>query len=119
MNPDVVHTKWKPEEDERLIRAVQTHGRIWSKICEEEFPKRSATDLKNRYVILIIDIDGKSDSCAIRHALIQRRQQSQRSLMGRQIHNRNLSEGMDLDFEEDSSDEDFGPNTWSKCPWPL
>jgi hypothetical protein len=51
LDPNIIRSKWTPEEDERLVRAVETHGRTWSKINEEEFPKRSTTDLKNRYIL--------------------------------------------------------------------
>ncbi|RAK98987.1 uncharacterized protein BO80DRAFT_446818 [Aspergillus ibericus CBS 121593] len=52
LDPNLIHDGWTDGEDERLLRAVGTYGRVWRVISEKEFPRRSATDLKNRYMIV-------------------------------------------------------------------
>ena len=48
LDPSLNHSEWSLDEDERLLVAVDTHGRSWKTIQTKEFPGRSATDLKNR-----------------------------------------------------------------------
>lgn len=48
VDPSLDHSEWTPEDDSRLVRAVASHGRVWTTIGEIEFPRRSATELKNR-----------------------------------------------------------------------
>ena len=39
---------WTDEEDERLARAVETHGTKWDTICEIEFPDKTRQAIRNR-----------------------------------------------------------------------
>jgi Myb-like DNA-binding domain len=48
LDPNIMHREWEQDEDERLLRAVESQGRVWSRLAEKEFPNRSATDIKNR-----------------------------------------------------------------------
>jgi hypothetical protein len=48
LDPNVDHSEWKQEEDDRLLNAVNIYGRNWKIIGEKEFPGRSTTDIKNR-----------------------------------------------------------------------
>ncbi|KAH7322543.1 hypothetical protein B0I35DRAFT_476485 [Stachybotrys elegans] len=52
LDPRLDHGQWTPEEDEFLVTLVQAHGRDWKLIHEQEFPKRSRNELKNRYSTL-------------------------------------------------------------------
>ncbi|KAJ5649905.1 uncharacterized protein N7484_003628 [Penicillium longicatenatum] len=59
-HPNLIRDDWNEEEDVRLLEAVQTRGRAWREISEKEFPRRSSTDLKNRYAVFVT----KRRSCA-------------------------------------------------------
>ncbi|KAL2174079.1 Homeodomain-like protein [Thermothelomyces heterothallicus CBS 202.75] len=50
LDPRLEHEDWTPEEDDLLLENVQTYGREWKFIQEEDFPTRSSNELKNRYV---------------------------------------------------------------------
>ncbi|KAL9005012.1 MAG: hypothetical protein Q9188_002193 [Gyalolechia gomerana] len=50
LDPNIDHSAWLPEADGRLLAAVAQYGRTWKAIGEKEFPGRSATELKNRYI---------------------------------------------------------------------
>ncbi|MDI1486707.1 MAG: hypothetical protein OHK93_005967 [Ramalina farinacea] len=52
LDPNLDHSEWIPEDDARLLAAVALHGRVWKTIGEREFPGRSATELKNRFVTI-------------------------------------------------------------------
>lgn len=52
LDPKLDHSKWTPELDELLVSAIAAYGRVWKTIGEKNFPSRSATDLKNRYLIV-------------------------------------------------------------------
>ncbi|ERF74165.1 hypothetical protein EPUS_09249 [Endocarpon pusillum Z07020] len=52
LDPSLDHSEWVPEDDARLLAAVASCGRVWKTIGKKEFPGRSATELKNRYVII-------------------------------------------------------------------
>lgn len=52
LDPSLTHEQWDKDEDERLLAAVATQGRCWKVISETEFPQRSPTDIKNRYIII-------------------------------------------------------------------
>ncbi|KAK8116868.1 uncharacterized protein PG998_005149 [Apiospora kogelbergensis] len=52
LDPSIKHGNWTEEEDERLIRAVEKHGRQWKQIQETYYQSRSRNDLKNRYTII-------------------------------------------------------------------
>ena len=48
LDPTLNHSEWEPEDDNRLFAAVASYGRVWKTIGDKEFPRRSATELKNR-----------------------------------------------------------------------
>lgn len=50
LDPSIDHSEWEADEDNRLIAVVEKYGRNWKVIVENEFPGRSVTDVKNRYV---------------------------------------------------------------------
>ncbi|ATZ57689.1 Bcbas1 [Botrytis cinerea B05.10] len=52
LDPNISHEDWDSDEEARLLEAVHVHGRSWKSISEKEFPNRSPTDIKNRYVIM-------------------------------------------------------------------
>ncbi|KAI9150315.1 Transcriptional regulator [Paramyrothecium foliicola] len=66
LDPRLEHGGWESKEDEILLNLVQTHGRDWKLIQEQEFPTRSRNELKNRYSTLIrrMNPHGKNSSCS-------------------------------------------------------
>lgn len=48
LDPSLDHSEWVPEDDARLLAAVDSYGRVWKTIGDKEFPGRSTTELKNR-----------------------------------------------------------------------
>ncbi|KAH6635417.1 hypothetical protein B0J18DRAFT_418744 [Chaetomium sp. MPI-SDFR-AT-0129] len=52
LDPRLEHEDWTPDEDELLLEDVQSYGREWKFIQEQDFPARSPNDLKNRFVTL-------------------------------------------------------------------
>ncbi|KAJ9302073.1 hypothetical protein DTO271G3_939 [Paecilomyces variotii] len=48
LRPDLNHTSWTPEEDEKLLAAIKTYDNNWKKISLAEFPDRSTHDIRNR-----------------------------------------------------------------------
>lgn len=55
LDPDLDHSRWEPADDARLWTAVLKYGSNWRKVIEEEFPERSPTNVKNRWVFLFIN----------------------------------------------------------------
>ncbi|KAF5363226.1 hypothetical protein D9758_008387 [Tetrapyrgos nigripes] len=53
LDPNINREAWTPEADDLLIRAVQNHGKLWSKIVKCYFPGRTGLSAKNRYNSLI------------------------------------------------------------------
>ncbi|EKM79015.1 hypothetical protein AGABI1DRAFT_114525 [Agaricus bisporus var. burnettii JB137-S8] len=49
LNPAIDRTTWTPEADELLLRAVNEHGKVWTKIVKTYFPGRTGLSAKNRY----------------------------------------------------------------------
>ncbi|THU95696.1 hypothetical protein K435DRAFT_839356 [Dendrothele bispora CBS 962.96] len=49
LNPTIDRTSWTPEADALLIKAVQEHGKFWTKIVKTYFPGRTGLSAKNRY----------------------------------------------------------------------
>jgi hypothetical protein len=49
LNPAIDRTTWSSEADERLLRAVEEHGKVWTKIVKTYFPGRTGLSAKNRY----------------------------------------------------------------------
>ncbi|KAL4902080.1 hypothetical protein BDW74DRAFT_181242 [Aspergillus multicolor] len=52
INPDIDHSPWTSQEDERLIQYVNKHGHYWQQIVSLYFPGRTSLAAKNRYHIL-------------------------------------------------------------------
>ncbi|KAL2018291.1 hypothetical protein VTK56DRAFT_995 [Thermocarpiscus australiensis] len=52
LDPRLEHEDWTPDEDELLLEDVQSYGREWKFIQEQDFPTRSPNELKNRFVTL-------------------------------------------------------------------
>ncbi|DAA76248.1 TPA_exp: Uncharacterized protein A8136_0920 [Trichophyton benhamiae CBS 112371] len=53
LDPTLDRSEWTSEENERLLRAVQQHGRRWLDIRNQYLPLRSPNALKNQYSILM------------------------------------------------------------------
>ncbi|KAF2173925.1 hypothetical protein M409DRAFT_16193 [Zasmidium cellare ATCC 36951] len=53
LDPHLDRSEWKPEEDRLLLEAVRQYGQSWTSISEAKFPRRSKTDIKNRYSIIL------------------------------------------------------------------
>ncbi|KIY71166.1 hypothetical protein CYLTODRAFT_419022 [Cylindrobasidium torrendii FP15055 ss-10] len=49
LNPAIDRTSWTPEADAALIKAVEDHGKVWTKIVKQYFPGRTGLSAKNRY----------------------------------------------------------------------
>ncbi|TEB33512.1 hypothetical protein FA13DRAFT_157883 [Coprinellus micaceus] len=49
LNPAIDRTTWTPESDDMLLRAVEEHGKVWTKIVKTYFPGRTGLSAKNRY----------------------------------------------------------------------
>ncbi|EAU83258.1 hypothetical protein CC1G_11894 [Coprinopsis cinerea okayama7 len=49
LNPAIDRTTWTSEADEILLRAVEEHGKVWTKIVKTYFPGRTGLSAKNRY----------------------------------------------------------------------
>jgi hypothetical protein len=70
LNPAIDRTTWTPDsvsphtlcpaltfahhplQDEMLLRAVNEHGKVWTKIVKTYFPGRTGLSAKNRYGFL-------------------------------------------------------------------
>lgn len=53
LNPDLDHSPWTPEEDERLLALVKTYGRNWKFMADNCLELRAPLALKNRYLLLM------------------------------------------------------------------
>ncbi|TRM64818.1 hypothetical protein BD626DRAFT_400019 [Schizophyllum amplum] len=49
LNPAIDRTTWTAAQDDLLIRAVNEHGKVWTKIVKTYFPGRTGLSAKNRY----------------------------------------------------------------------
>ncbi|KAL1694220.1 hypothetical protein GGG16DRAFT_122588 [Schizophyllum commune] len=49
LNPAIDRTTWTAAQDDLLIRAVNEHGKVWTKIVKTYFPGRTGLAAKNRY----------------------------------------------------------------------
>ncbi|KAK7440785.1 hypothetical protein VKT23_016862 [Stygiomarasmius scandens] len=58
LNPTIDRTSWTPESDALLIKAVQEHGKFWTKIVKTYFPGRTGLSAKNRYNSLTRNLTG-------------------------------------------------------------
>ncbi|KAK7702767.1 hypothetical protein SLS57_011205 [Botryosphaeria dothidea] len=52
LDPSLDRSKWTEEEEEKLLKAVEKHGRAWKLIQTEYFPGRATNNVKNKYVVL-------------------------------------------------------------------
>ena len=50
LNPAIDRTTWTAAQDDLLIRAVNEHGKVWTKIVKTYFPGRTGLAAKNRSV---------------------------------------------------------------------
>ncbi|KAF8899691.1 Homeodomain-like protein [Mucidula mucida] len=48
LNPAIDRTTWTPEGDAMLLKAVDEHGKLWTKIVKLYFPGRTGLSAKNR-----------------------------------------------------------------------
>lgn len=48
LDPNLDHSEWRNQDDDRLLAAVTLYGRNWETLKDIEFPGRSTTDIKNR-----------------------------------------------------------------------
>ncbi|KAF5343701.1 hypothetical protein D9757_014192 [Collybiopsis confluens] len=49
LNPMIDRTRWSAEADALLLKAVEEHGKLWTKIVRIYFPGRTGLSAKNRY----------------------------------------------------------------------
>ncbi|KAF2821201.1 hypothetical protein CC86DRAFT_411498 [Ophiobolus disseminans] len=52
LDPSLDRSKWSEEEEDKLFKAVEKHGRAWKQIQTEYFPGRATNNVKNKYVVL-------------------------------------------------------------------
>ena len=71
LDPDLDHSRWEPEEDTRLWAAVLSYGSNWRKVVEEEFPGRSPTNVKNRWVVRSINRCSMAENSEFSYAVIK------------------------------------------------
>ncbi|RPB02887.1 hypothetical protein L873DRAFT_1787362 [Choiromyces venosus 120613-1] len=60
LDPSIDHSPWTPEEDVRLLEAIEKHGRNWKAIVKAYFPRRTSLSAKNRYSLLIRKMEPKN-----------------------------------------------------------
>ncbi|KFY41841.1 hypothetical protein V495_04771 [Pseudogymnoascus sp. VKM F-4514 (FW-929)] len=53
LDPCIDHTRWDVDADNLLLKCYESHGRMWNLIKKEVFPRRSATNIKNRCNLLL------------------------------------------------------------------
>ena len=71
LDPDLDHSQWGPEDDARLWAAVLDYGTNWRKVVEEEFPERSPTNVKNRWVLRSTNRCSTPDDSELSYAVIK------------------------------------------------
>ncbi|KAK7006349.1 hypothetical protein R3P38DRAFT_1707026 [Favolaschia claudopus] len=68
LNPAIDRTAWTAEADDLLIRAVNDHGKVWTKIVQMYFPGRTGLAAKNRYNSITRAEDSSRGSSRRRHS---------------------------------------------------
>ncbi|KAJ7153820.1 hypothetical protein C8R46DRAFT_1228115 [Mycena filopes] len=68
LNPAIDRTAWSAEADEILIKAVNEHGKVWTKIVQNYFPGRTGLAAKNRYNSITRSEDSTRSSSRRRHS---------------------------------------------------
>jgi len=53
VNPDLDHSPWSTQEDQRLLPIVALYGHNWKHIAENFLPTRSPLSIKNHYALLM------------------------------------------------------------------
>jgi hypothetical protein len=71
LDPDLDHSQWEPGDDARLWAAVSQYGSNWRKVVEEEFPERSPTNVKNRWVLRSINGSFRFNKFELSYAVIK------------------------------------------------
>jgi len=62
LNPAIDRSGWTPEEDDRLLKAVEQQGHSWANIARTYLPGRTGLAAKNRYNHLIRGSSDRSPS---------------------------------------------------------
>ncbi|KAI0123256.1 Homeodomain-like protein [Xylariales sp. AK1849] len=56
LRPDFKHSPWTPEEDRKLLKAMEKHRNDWKQIGIQELPDRSTHEIRNRSVKVLAQI---------------------------------------------------------------
>ncbi|KAJ7767279.1 hypothetical protein B0H16DRAFT_1521530 [Mycena metata] len=68
LNPAIDRTAWSAEADDILIKAVNEHGKVWTKIVGLYFPGRTGLAAKNRYNSITRSEESTRSSSRRRHS---------------------------------------------------
>ncbi|KAJ7041814.1 hypothetical protein C8F04DRAFT_1031195 [Mycena alexandri] len=68
LNPAIDRTAWSAETDDMLIKAVNEHGKVWTKIVGLYFPGRTGLAAKNRYNSITRSEESTRSSSRRRHS---------------------------------------------------
>lgn len=113
LDPNIDHSEWSTQDEDRLLLAVSIHGRNWKTIGQKEFPTRSTTDIKNRWVRNRHPAQHHLLILMARHDIVDRKRrqaagsgstEASSSSTLTLAHPPNLAEA-DFDSESDSSEE--------------
>lgn len=102
LDPSVDRSEWTEADDQRLLAAVDQHGQKWKRITEEQLPRRSTNDLKNRYMFLIRKHQPISPATPTSPATTPSRSSSNKPHNG--ISSSNRSRNHNSDHEDASND---------------
>ncbi|KAL9031135.1 MAG: hypothetical protein Q9196_000811 [Gyalolechia fulgens] len=61
LNPELDHSPWTPEEDERLLTMVKTYGHNWKFMAHSFLELRAPLALKNRHSLLMRRVNRQGD----------------------------------------------------------
>lgn len=127
LDPSLDRSEWTSDQDARLVAAVRRYGTNWKDVKKFEFPKRSTTNLKNRWVPKHTCLDpGLPDLTTFRHiALFRQRNKAPGACpgametLGPGIDWWSIEQGMlddmSMDASEDGDDaeENQSPNSYT------
>ncbi|KAL7275698.1 hypothetical protein RUND412_001340 [Rhizina undulata] len=68
LDPSIDHSPWTPDEDARLLEAIENNGRNWKAIVKAYFPRRTSLSAKNRHSLLIRKMEHKGKSVSAKAA---------------------------------------------------